>query len=209
MSTTIDAKFTELPLGAVSTSAPEKPYDPFSLDAIRIDQSVLHTGAAKKLLTTVPVRKPNRQDFVRVHPGAEYRVQVGLLELKDDREVYLVYPNVLQELSESEYDPCTLYMCVNRQKVVSIWPVKLPKSDGKKNEWHMSAADAAERAMNTWIRMAANMSLGAYEISEAIADYGEPVWPELTFSQILKLAFKNHAIDRADHPVLLKLRGLE
>jgi len=34
------------------------------------------------------------------------------------------------------------------------------------------------------------MSLGAYEISEAIANYGEPEWPNLTFMDILKIAFK-------------------
>ena len=39
--------------------------DPFNPAALRLDQSFADTVGVKKLLTTVPVRKPNRQDFVR------------------------------------------------------------------------------------------------------------------------------------------------
>ena len=42
--------------------------DPFDLANLRLDQSFVETAGVKKLLTTVPVRKPNPQDFVRVHP---------------------------------------------------------------------------------------------------------------------------------------------
>ena len=194
----------------MSTIAPEgsEPSDIWSPEALRIDQSVLNTGAAKKLLTTIPVRKPNKQDFVRVNPNLPYRLTVGLIELKENRETYLVLPAVSHELSESEFFLATLYLTINRQKVLSVWPVKLPAADGRCNEWHASAAAAAERAMHNWIRLAANMSLGAYEISEAIANYGEPEWPEHSFMEILKIAFKNRVIETSEHPVVQQLRGL-
>jgi hypothetical protein len=185
-----------------------QPSDIWSPDALRIDQSFLNVGAAKKLLTTVPVRKPNKQDFVRVNPNPAYRLTVGLIELKDNRETFLVLPAVSQELSESEFFLATLYLTINRQKVLSVWPVKVPATDGRSNEWHASAAAAAERAMHNWIRLAANMSLGAYEISEAIADYGQPEWPTLSFMEILKIAFKNRAIESSGHAVIQQLRGL-
>jgi hypothetical protein len=185
-----------------------QPSDVWSPEVLRIDQSFLNVGAAKKLLTTVPVRKPNKQDFVRVNPDPAYRLTVGLIELKDNRETYLILPAVSQELSESEFFLATLYLTINRQKVLSVWPVKLPAADGRSNEWHASASAAAERAMDKWIRLAANMSLGAYEISEAIADYGQPEWPNLTFMEILKIAFKNRLIDSPDHAVIQQLRGL-
>src|SRR5215472_4211678 len=185
-----------------------QPSDIWSPQALRIDQSFLNVGAAKKLLTFVPVRKPNKQDFVRVNQDPAYRLTVGLIELKENRETFLVFPAVSQELSESEFFLATLYLTINRQKVLSVWPVKLPAADGRINEWHASAAAAAERAMRNWIRLAANMSLGAYEISEAIADYGEPEWPNMTFMAILKIAFKNRLIDSSDHAVIQQLRGL-
>jgi len=185
-----------------------QPSDIWSPEALRIDQSVLNTGAAKKLLTTVPVRKPNKQDFVRVNPDPAYRLTVGLIELKENRETFLVLPAVSRELSESEFFLATLYLTINRQKVLSVWPVKLPAPDGRSNEWHASAAAAAERAMDKWIRLAANMSLGAYEISEAIADYGQPEWPNLAFKEILKIAFNSRLIESSGHAVIQQLRGL-
>jgi hypothetical protein len=185
-----------------------QPSDIWSPEALRIDQSFLNVGAARRLLTTVPVRKPNKQDFVRVNPDPDYSLTVGLIELKTDRETFLVVPEVSQELSQSEFFLATLYLTINRQKVLSIWPVKLPAGDGRINEWHASAAAAAERAMKKWVRLAANMSLEAYEISEAIANYGEPEWPNLKFMEILKIAFKDRLIDSPDHVVIQQLRGL-
>ena len=44
--------------------------DPFDPAALRLDQIFTDGTAVKKLLTTIPVRKPSRQDFVRVHPDA-------------------------------------------------------------------------------------------------------------------------------------------
>jgi hypothetical protein len=51
------------------------------------------------------------------------------------------------------------------------------------------------------------MSLGAYEVYEATGDFPEPEWPDATFQEILKIAFKNHFIKSMDHPVIGRLRG--
>src|SRR6266481_9109402 len=67
-------------------------------------------------------------------------------------------------------------------------------------------AEAAEKAMGKWIRVVANMSLGAYEISEATADLPDPVWPaDLTFAEILKVAFRDRYVDSPDHPPVKRL----
>src|SRR5262245_13101560 len=67
---------------AVTTTQPD-PFDPANL---RLSQSFTETVGVKMLLTTVPVRKPGSQDFVRVHPAAEYRENFPIIELKDERE---------------------------------------------------------------------------------------------------------------------------
>ena len=43
-------------------------FDPYDPACLRLDQSFCDCTAVRKLLTTVPVRKPNRQDFFRRHP---------------------------------------------------------------------------------------------------------------------------------------------
>jgi hypothetical protein len=57
--------------------------DPFDLTRFRLDQSFTEMIGVKKLLTTVPVRKPGKQDFIRVHPDPNYRLDVALIVLKD------------------------------------------------------------------------------------------------------------------------------
>jgi hypothetical protein len=57
------------------------------------------------------------------------------------------------------------------------------------------------------VRVTSNMSLGAYEIFEATGELPEPNWPELPFSEILKIAFRDHIVDRSDHPLIKRLRG--
>jgi hypothetical protein len=181
------------------------PFDPASL---RLDQSYPDTVGVKKLLTTVPVRKPNRQDFVRVHPDQAYRLTpAAIIEVKEDREFYLVPPGMAQQLP-GEFSVATLYLTINRQGVVHLWPVKLPGLDGKHNGWHRSAAEAAERAMKKWVRVTSSMSLGAYEIFEANGDLPEPVWPDYSFKEILQIAFRERIVHMPDHPLVQRLLGV-
>jgi 23S rRNA A2030 N6-methylase RlmJ len=77
-----------------------------------------------QLLTTVPVRKPSKQDFVGVHPSVDYRLDAALIVLKDDRDTYLVPPPIARELP-GEYVLATIYAGINRQGVVFLWyPVR-------------------------------------------------------------------------------------
>lgn len=182
--------------------------NPFDPSALRLDQSFADTVGVEKLLTTVPVRKPNRQDFVRVHPDPSYRLSpAGVIEVKEDREVYLVTPGMARALTQ-EISPVTLFTAINRQGTLFLWPVKLPRPDGRQLEWHRSAIEAAERAMKQWLRIAANMSLGAYEMTAAIGDLPQPIWPNYPFQEILEIAFRDHVVDRPNHPLVQRLRGI-
>jgi hypothetical protein len=186
-------------------SAPKDIFD--DLSQLRLDQNFVETAGVKKLLTTVPVHKPNPQDFVRVHEDPKFRETLAVIELKEDRELYLVPPAVANELPGEFFMAC-LYTAINRRNVVFLWPVRLPGSDGKILEWHRSAAEAAERAMGTWIRVKANMDLSAYEIFEASKAVSEPKWPAVSFNELLRIAFRDRLIRDFNHPVVQRLRGL-
>jgi hypothetical protein len=180
--------------------------DPYDLNNLRLDQSFVESAGVKKLLTTIPVRKPNPRDFVRVHPESEYRATLAIIELKEDREIYPVPPPIARELP-GEFVMATIYAAINRQGVVFLWPVRLPASDGRVLEWHRSAAEAAELAMRRWLRVKANMSLGAYEMFEAASTIPDPEWPELPFQELLRIGFRDRLVDRLDHAVVKRLRG--
>jgi hypothetical protein len=180
--------------------------DPFDLAKLRVNQDFLETTNVKKLLTTVPIRKPGSQDFVRVHPSPEYRVILALLEWKEDRQVYIVNLAAVPEL-QTECFVATLFTAISRAGVLFMWPVRVPAADGRTNDWHVSAAMAAQHAMIRWVRVRANMSLRAYEIFEAESSIPDPVWPELSFEAICRIAFKDRLVASADHPVIKQLRG--
>lgn len=176
------------------------------LSELRLSQDFAKNVGVKKLLITVPVRKPTRQEFVRVHPDAGFRIPTPVLELKEENETYLVARDLWCELP-GEIIPKDLFTAINRQGVLFIWPVRLPGEDGRLDHWSQTAATAAERAIDSWVRVASNRSLGAYDVFEAAGDLPDPIWPEATFDELLRIAFKDRFIDSLDHAVVQRLRG--
>src|SRR5262249_21745348 len=160
--TTAEAKFgARFPM---TESAQPKPVnipsaDPFDPENLRLNQSFTEAAGVKKLLTTVPVRKPKKQDYVRVHPGENYRADLAIIELEEDRESYLVTPNTAIDL-QNEVRVKTLFTTINRQGVVFLWPVPVAAADARILEWHRSMREGAEMAMARWVRVQSNMNLG-------------------------------------------------
>ena len=67
--------------------------------------------------------------------------------------------------------------------------------------------DAADEAKPRWVRITANMSLGAYDVAVASGHVVEPSWPDIAFQEIIKIAFRDKLIADRSHPVLQRLRG--
>ena len=55
--------------------------------------------------------------------------------------------------------------------------------------------------------MKANMSLRAYEIFQAENKIPDPEWPEQSFAELLRIAFRDRLINTTDHPAVKRLRG--
>jgi hypothetical protein len=190
-------------------AAPAGP-DPFDPAALRLSDAGMAGLGVKKALLSVPVRKPDKSWFVRTHPDPAYRLQTAVVELKEDRggETDLVAPHLWPALAgESTFAPRALFTAVNRQGVPFLWPVRLPAADGRLDEWSRTALEAAGLASAGWIRVAANMALGAYDVFQATGDLPEPEWPDLPFRELLRVAFRERFIQSEDHPVLRRLRG--
>jgi len=172
----------------------------------RLSQDFEKQIGVKKALLSVPVRKPDRQWFVRSHPDNEYSLPTAVVELREERETYLVDPSLWPELP-GELIPKVLVTAINRQGVVFLWPIRLPGEDGRLDEWNRTGLEAAEMAKTRWLRVAANMSLGAYEVFEATGDLPDPEWPSIPMSEILGVAFRDRIIQDPDHAVIRRFRG--
>jgi hypothetical protein len=182
--------------------------DPFDVSRLRLSQDFLTAAGVKKVLNTIPVRKPSKEWFIRTHPEPEYRLHTYVIELKEDSEVYLVGNALWAELvSESCFGPRALITTINRQNIVTLWPIRLPGTDGKIDDWNRSALEISTLATEKWVRVQANKSLGAYDVYEAAGSWGDPHWNLPAFQEVLRIAFKDRFINDMNHPVLKRLRG--
>lgn len=116
-------------------------------------------------------------------------------------------PDLYADLAQ-EVRPKLLYTSITKEGNVFLWPINLPGADGRLDAWSQSAHTAAAMAETSWVRIKANREVGAYDLRQAVGFAGEePVWPDLTFSEIVNLAFRDRLIDSLDHPIVRRLRG--
>lgn len=184
---------------------PKQPESGIELSAVRLSQDYGSMTKTAKLLTHVPVKRPPKHQFFRVHPDAEFRLEAMVIELDGD-ETYLLHPTVAG-LFPDLARPVRLHLYVTRAGVTGLWPVKLPPNDGKTNSWHQSAAEAAEFAMTRWIRLVANRDMGCYEVIAATGMVVDPTWPDKSMSELINKAFSQRYVDSEDHPLVKELLG--
>jgi hypothetical protein len=184
------------------------PLPGFDLESLRIDPAdAMGTVSVKQVLLTVPIRKPKRHEFIRVHEAAGYTFDTFLLLLKGEEEdIFLVSP-ALRSVLLGELKPVRIHLAMNRTGSVFLWPIPLPGPDGKHNPWHKTALEAADLAKTQWVKVSASRETGTYNVFTANGEIRDPEWPEESFDTLFKLGFKDRYIDGPDHPVLRSLQG--
>ena len=180
--------------------------DPFDPSRLRLSQRFGEAQDVRRIIVSVPVRKPHKQEFFRTHPDLEMWFEAAILDLKEKRQLYLVEPGLVPLLA-GEVVPKVLVPAITLQGALFLWHIKLEDERGRLDEWNAVALEAAERAKTKWIRLIANLEAGTYDLWEARGVLPEPEWPDLPLNRILALAFKDKIIDSLDHPELKTLRG--
>ena len=80
-----------------------------------------------KRLTTVPVRKPSKTQWFRIHH--EYKLDAPLLKYGDNGEDYYFVKSPLAGQLGDLAQAFKLVVGVDRQGVVFVWPLRLPDAD--------------------------------------------------------------------------------
>jgi len=204
--TRADELADEAKVSAANDVPSKKLIDEYDVESLRLDQNFDEIVGARPVLATVAVRKPGPQEWFRVHPDSSWRLQTTLLQLKEDRENYLVSPDLRAQLWD-EIIPIVLYTAVSRQGEPFLWPVRLPKTDGKTDRFIETDLTAAKVAETQWVRRYWVPEIKSHKILAAKNLVDDPVWPEVGFKELLKIAFKERFIKDLNHPVLKKLRG--
>jgi hypothetical protein len=192
--------------------AESKPRDMFSRENMRLNQERLK-GSAKKMITGYVVRKPRKGAYFRVRPGEDYEYRTYVYVDKDeggmDREVYLV-DSLLSDSLDDEFTSVmsgvTLHLALERHaERPFVWRVGTPLNGEKDNAYWESAREIADLAKTQWVRMVTIPGGYGHYLPSSKVSIPEPIWPEIPFGEILRLAFKNRVIDSMDHPIMRNL----
>ena len=143
-------------MASKTEGGPGEPVDPFDPAALRISGDA--EISTERVLTAVPVRKPKRDEFFRVHTGEDFTMDALVVERDDDldREVYVVVPGCAEAVLEVARR-VRLFTCVSRADVTgSYGPCKLP--DAVRRRWPFMvrgnrAEERRERAETLWVRI--------------------------------------------------------
>jgi hypothetical protein len=147
-------------------------FDPF--DVATALGGDLYGAISEKLLTSIQIKKPEPDEFIRVSPTLKL-TPATMLTVDSGRETYFVHPMARVGCPPRFILPVTFYFYMTRLNAIRCWPVRLPGSDGKDNSYWTTAHVAADIAIREWVQVAANQTEKAYEVSRAkvSADSGD------------------------------------
>ena len=174
------------------------------LSKAKLPQNYTELDQVEKVLTVIPVSKPAKTAFFRIHPDKEYTFEAYILDY--ERSTYLTNPTVAAMFPEL-VKPVRLVAAVTREGNPYLWPLRLPKEDGRSDNWATSALEIAELAKEFWVRMSASMSAGCYQVVKAPGILVEPNWPDLSMEDWIQKAFKDFYIEDGEHKIVRELLG--
>jgi hypothetical protein len=201
----MNAKSSGMPILTNGPASDQSVID-WDFEALRLNQSFDQIVGAQSVLTSVSVRKPGAQEWFRVHPDPSWRLQTTILQIKEEGESYLISPSLRTDLWD-EILPIVLFTAVSRQGEPFLWPVRLPKVDGRIDKFIETDLTAAKVAETQWVRRYWVPEIKSHKILAAKNLSDNPVWPEVGFQELLKLAFRDRFIQDINHPVVKSLRG--
>jgi hypothetical protein len=190
--------------GASRTSDAADIFD--DLSALRLTPDEAGQIGSEEVMAHVSVRKPSVNEFVRVHPDPAMSLATSIF-VDAERETYFVAPGARNVLVAG-VKAMLLLAAVNQRGVAFIWPLALGDGTGRRNAWHDTAREAAELAKREWIKLVSDMPSGCYRIYRAKGALPDPVFPDKSLEELLRLAFRGRIIDNENHPVVRQALGL-
>lgn len=180
----------------------------FDINQAFLDQGITEEVNVKRVVLNIPIAKPSKTKFFRAHP--EYSQNVVIFKDEEDYgKFYLVGQALQRQYIDDGYGRVvTLSYCVYKSGESFLWP--LTRLEGvRDNEWAVSAWRALDLAKQNWIKLVTVRGARGYEAHQPLsANYGEPIWLEMEWSQILELAFRDRIIFDETHQVHRTLYGI-
>ncbi len=150
---------TYSPSAASSLNYPGSKFDPKlyrQLQHVRLDENA---GSTRKMQTIIPVRKPSKKQFVRVHPNPDFRADnMPTIEDEPTGEIYLLAANLEFPVDvDNKVDFLNLAASITTEGSVFLWHYK-----NSTNSWSDSARIAVRQASRGWVRVIPDKSSNGY-----------------------------------------------
>jgi hypothetical protein len=195
---------------STSGEAYTPPPDGLDISKLRI-KSKQGDPLTMPIVSKVPVGKP--KDFFRTVPDKGYRdtfeIYIHKVDNVPGETPYLIGPALQGQIAEAQ--PCLLVTIVDRAGNPRLWPIKLPKEDGKDYAAWSTARDAARTGLTQWVRIIYAGNDTGYTQRAAEPGYApEPDYDKLPpFEDLIGGGFGAHGIvhDKT-HPIYRGLFGL-
>jgi hypothetical protein len=174
-------------------------------DLTALEVSSTEVIAAKEVVTTILVRRPKKNEFVRVQ---ETTFTTFLYQDVDEGAYYFIEPAMRPHFITGTVIK-VLVPAVNQLGLPFIWPV--PADDGqtsRNNSWNESHRGAYQQAKTKWTKMVSDRMARQYRVYEAGGNLPDPQFCNLPFNQQIALAFRGiNTISDPEHPILRAMRG--
>lgn len=161
-----------------------------------------------KVNVPTQILKPKKYEFFRAYIEMEKASKCYGLEIIDgmSKTYHMVTPNIAQEI-QNQVQLFALQVIVTATGKTFLWPLKTYGVEDDKNSWNASAWEGATLAYDDWVKVEANMPQEQYDITIATADFPEPLWPKMSYKEMIRKVLDKKMIKSMNHRVLKKLRG--
>jgi hypothetical protein len=174
------------------------------LSKAKLPQNYSEMSQVEKVHAIIPVARPPKTTFFQVNANPDFSFEAYILDYGNS--TYLVFPEVAAQFPEL-VKAVRLVSAITREGNPFLWPLRLPKDDGRSDNWATSAIEIAELAKGVWVRVTANMSAGCYTAYKAPAITVEPVFISMTMEEMLQKAFRDFVITDMNHPIAREMLG--
>lgn len=180
--------------------------DEIDLEKFTYRENFASASELQREMTFVPVRRPDPQSWVYISSKPEMRINVAVLELKQQRETYLVKPEVALSL-DGDISHRMLVPYADREGGFFLWAVRFTDSRGNLDSWTTSALRICQEYCDRWIKIKSKMNTGCYEVTLAPVEAPAPEWPMGGIKFLVNRAFRNKVISSLDDPIVKRLKG--
>jgi hypothetical protein len=174
------------------------------LSKAKLPQNYSEMSQVEKVHAIIPVARPSKTVFFQVNPDPDFSFEAYIFDY--ERRIYLVFPEVAAQFPEL-VKPVRIVSAITREGNPYLWPLRLPKDDGRSDNWAASAIEIAEIAKGAWVRVTHDMSAGCFIAFKAKGILVKPAFLAMTIEEMLQKAFRDFVITDMNHPIAREMLG--